>query len=138
MFCERSLLTIFSKNLLKIITKTITALRHESYEKRLDTLGLVTLEERRAQADLCQQYKITRGIEELDFLVPQTKPSWQSASGYNLRGHSHSLRPQRVLNCEERRAFFTNRVAARWNALSEEVVSVNSVEAFKGRIKNLH
>ena len=124
------------ENVQRRATKTITALRHESYEQRLAKLGLVTLEERRTRADLIQQYKITHGVEELDLFVPQSKPAWQSAN-YRLRGcHSLSLRAQMVRNCEERRAFFSNRVVRHWNALSEEAVNVNSVEAFKGRINN--
>jgi hypothetical protein len=124
------------ENVQRRATKTITALRHESYSARLDKLGLITLKARRQQADLIQQFKISHGIEELDFLVPQAKPLWQAAARYTLRGHSLSLRPQRVLNCEERRAFFTNRVVSQWNALSEDVVCVNSVPAFKGRINS--
>ena len=97
-------------------------------------LGSITLEERRALMDLAQQYKITHGLEQIEFFVPQSKPRWQM-SGYALRGHNKSLQPQRVYNCEERRAFFTNRVVARWNALSEETVNVKSLYAFKQMIK---
>ena len=115
-------------------TKTISALRHESYEQRLAELGLITLKERRARMDLVQQYKITHGLEQIEFFVPQSKPRWQT-SGYAPRRHKKSLQPQCVYNCEERGAFFTNRVVARWNALSEETVNVQSLYAFKEMLK---
>jgi hypothetical protein len=116
-------------------TKVITALKHMPYRMRLRELELSTLEERRVRGDLIEQYKIFHGLDEVHFFVPQVAPVWQAQSTYSLRGHNCRLKPQRVKNCQERFAFFTNRVTRPWNALSQEAVNATSVNAFKDLLK---
>jgi hypothetical protein len=65
--------------------------------------------------------------------VPQTRPVSQST--YNLRGHSRRLDTQRVKNCADRQIFFTNRVVAHWNALTQEAVDASTVNTFKDLIE---
>ena len=48
-------------------TKTIASIKHLPYSRRLEALGITTLEERRIRGDLIQQYKITHRIDEIDF-----------------------------------------------------------------------
>ena len=112
-------------------TKIITTLKNMSYRMRLRELGLTTLEERRVRGDLIEQFKICHSLDEVEFFVPQSGPVWQTQHAYNLRGHNCRLEPQRVKNCQERYAFFTNRVTKPWNALSQEAVDATSVNAFK-------
>ena len=115
-------------------TKTIALIKHKPYEKRLELLGLTTLEDRRIRGDIIEQYKITHQIGKLTFYVPQNQPVSQST--YSLRGHSHKLIRQQVQGCEERHNFFTNRVVAPWNLLSQNTVNAPSVNAFKNRISS--
>lgn len=58
------------------VTKTITMIKHLTYEERLHRLGISTLEERRIRGDLIQQYKILTRLDEIDFFVVQKQPKW--------------------------------------------------------------
>jgi len=80
-------------------TKTISTIKHLSYEDRLQRLGLTTLEERRKRADLIEQFKITRKLELVSFFVPQKL--LKSKEKYILRGHNQKLERQLVKNCPE-------------------------------------
>ncbi len=42
----------------------VSGLKGTEYEERLKELGLITLEERRHQADMLQTFKIVRGIDK--------------------------------------------------------------------------
>jgi hypothetical protein len=113
-------------------TKVISSIKHLPYEDRLQRLRLTTLEDRRLRGDLIEQFKISHQIEEVDFFIPQVQPA--SHGTYSLRGHSRRLERQFVRGCEERHNFFTNRVVAPWNALSQSAVDALSLNAFKDRI----
>ena len=112
-------------------TKTISSIKHFSYEERLRKLGLTTLEVRRIRGDIIEQYKITN---EISFYVPHHQPASQIT--YNMRGHSHRLNRQNVQEFEERHNFFTNRVVAPWNLLSQNTVDAPSLNAVKNRISS--
>ena len=45
------------------VTKTITSIKHLSYEQRIFQLGFTTLEQRRVRWDLIEQFKISHNIE---------------------------------------------------------------------------
>ena len=53
------------------------------------------------------------------------------------RGHSLKLKiePSRV---NVRKYYFSNRIAAPWNALPESVVQASSVRVFKNELKNIN
>ena len=110
----------------KRATKRIPELKGLSYERRLDRLGLTTLEERRARGDAIETFKILGGHENVSY-----EHWFQLAdSGYNLRRHSKTLFKQRS-RLETRKNFFSNRVVNAWNSLNEESVSAGSVNSFK-------
>jgi hypothetical protein len=111
-------------------TKTIASIKHLPYELRLQRLGLTTLEKRRVRGDLIEQFKIMKGLDDIDFFVPQHP----SQAIYSLRGHSHQLKRQIVRGCEERHQFFSNRVVAPWNSISQNAIDADSVNAFKDRM----
>ena len=113
-------------------TKTISSIKHLTYETRLKRLGLTTLEDRRVRGDIIEQFKITNKIDEINFYVPQNQPASQSM--YNLRGHSRRLNRQHVHGCEERHNFFSNRVVTPWNLLSQNTIDAPSLDVFKNRI----
>ncbi|MBY0581224.1 MAG: hypothetical protein K2P53_06055 [Rickettsiales bacterium] len=93
----------------KRATKTISSIKHFKYEKRLQILGLTTLEERRTRSDLILQYKIVHQLQEIEFHIPQVYP-FLSNSRYNLRRNSRCLKPQLIKSYPERQHYFTNRV----------------------------
>jgi hypothetical protein len=115
-------------------TKTISTIKHLPDVVRLRHLGLTTLEKRRERGDLIEQYKITYGIDEVNFYVPQTQPNWQATGSYGLRGHDRRLLPQRVKGCEERKHFFTNRVPKLWNRLPRTAINAATVNGFKDQL----
>ena len=108
------------------------------YDDRLNILGLTRLSDRRIRGDLIEQFKILHGIDIVNFSVEQRKPAWQTHSSYNLRcgarEHNAQLERQSVKNCLARENFFTNRVTAPWNALSQDAVNAQTINSFKDYI----
>ena len=113
-------------------TKIIATLKHQPYEHRLQQLGITTLQDRRSRGDLIEQFKIAHNIDDVSFSVPQTRAAGHTA--YHLRGHNCKLERQYVRGCEERYNFFTNRIVAPWNALTQYTIDAPTVNAFKDRI----
>ena len=116
----------------KRATKRIPELRGRSYEERLESLDLTTLEERRTRGDAIETYKLLSGFENID-----CQHFFQrSTTGYSLRKHSKSLFKKRS-RLQIRKNFFSNRVVDHWNSLTEETVSAKSVNSFKIRYDKL-
>ena len=55
-------------------TKLVTSIKHKPYEEILSILGITTLANRRVRSDLIQQFKITNGLDLIDFTLSQ-KPA---------------------------------------------------------------
>ncbi len=60
------------------------SLRNSSYENRLKTLNLTSLEERRKRGDLIQLFKITRGKDKVAWVKEQRKIN-SKTRGHNSR-----------------------------------------------------
>ena len=107
--------------------KMITVCRGKDYEERLKYVNLTTLEMRRERADMLEVYKIMNGMEglkEKDFFT-------RDLSG--RRGHSFKLYKKRV-NLDIAKYSFGNRVCTSWNNLTEDIVTSQSINIFKGRL----
>ena len=111
------------------VTRMIVECRGKTYDKRLELLGLTTLENRRFRADMLEVFKILKGFEGISadsfFRVLCTK----------TRGHSLKLYKERV-NKDVLKFSFGNRVIDQWNSLSEDIINTNSINSFKNRIDN--
>ena len=119
---------IIIENVQRRGTRLVKSLQHLPYEKRLETLGLPTLEYRRERADMVQVYKIISGIDKLD-----TDALLTFSSQGRKRGHSLKLFKRRArLNL--RKNSFSNRIVDVWNTLPEFVVKAPSLNAFKNRL----
>jgi hypothetical protein len=109
-------------------TRMFADLRTLEYKKRLEILGLWTLEERRNRADLIEVFKMEKGFSatplETFFEVDRTG---------RMRGHNIRL-IKHYSKCNPRHFFFSERVVKRWNSLSQEAVDAKSVDAFKGHL----
>ena len=66
-------------------TRLVKCLKHLSYEDRLKTLGLPSLEYRRERSDMIQVYKIMQGIDKVD------KDKFFTVNRYSAP-HGHSLK----------------------------------------------
>ena len=105
----------------------VLGLENNSYEERLKLLKLPTLIYRRARGDLIQVYKYLHNINKL----PESM--FDLAGEGRTRGHSLKLKKSQYrLNI--RGHFFSQRVINLWNALQEETVSAQSLNAFKNRL----
>ena len=98
------------------------------YNSRLKILGLWTLEECRNRADLIELYKMYKGFSAVNVNI-----LFEPVGDHITRGHSLKLLKQRS-NLDLRKYFFSERVVNRWNALDEDAVSADSINAFKRRL----
>lgn len=106
------------------------ALRRKSYEDRLLALRLTTLEDRRLRGDLIETYKIMThhynlpNFQDIFMRKDDLRPS---------RGHQLKLNRDPAVSLAAHH-FFSNRVVYNWNALSDDVVTATSVNAFKNKL----
>ena len=117
------------ENVQRRFTKKIVGLQELSYEQRLETIKLPSLEFRRLRGDMIETYKIIHGIYDEN----TTNTLFHKNVLTNTRGHSLKLSKQNVVTSKYSR-FFTNRVINAWNNLPEHVVSAGTVNSFKNGI----
>ena len=94
------------------------------YERRLDDLGLMSLEMRSFRADLIETFHNIRGFEDIE-CASLFKMRFGST-----RGHSHMIYKGHC-SLNTRKYFFTQRVINAWNHLPSEAVDCNSINIFK-------
>lgn len=109
-------------------TKMITECKGQSYESRLKTLGLISLEDRRTRGDLIQVFKLIKGIDNVEYST-----LFQLADDSRTRGHKYKIIKVRS-RLEIRRQFFSQRVVNEWNKLPSLVVEAETVNCFKNRL----
>ena len=110
-------------------TKLVKRLKRKSYEERLKSLGLYSLQQRRLRGDLIETFKILTGKERVD-----SQLFFQLATGsHNLHGHSLKLFLPRC-STTVRKTFFSTRVVSHWNALPHHVINAPTVNTFKNRL----
>jgi len=108
-------------------TKMIYGLKKVSYEKRLERLGLTTLEQRRDRGDAIEMFKMFRGFCKIK---PDT--FFDLVSNRITRGHRYKLKVNRS-RLDIRKYFFSQRTVSKWNRLPDCVVNSDSVNMFKNR-----
>jgi hypothetical protein len=112
-------------------TKVSHNLKSLTYQERLVTLGLTTLEARRTRGDCIQAFKLATARDIVNW---HSKPRTSEAA----YGHRPRMIRQYVNNCAARHNFFTNRVAGKWNALTDDTVNSTSVNMFKNKYDQCH
>ena len=113
----------------KRAVKMISGLEGKTYEERLKEVGLLTLEERRHQADMVQTYKIVTGK---DMVKSETWFQSVTVTGRATRSADDplNLRPQ-ASRLETRRHFFSQRVVESLNNIPSSPKQAETVRAFK-------
>ena len=111
-----------------------------SYEEKLKTLKMQLLQDRRARGDMMQNFKILKGIEDID-----------ANKFFNLSAerHSYSIRQATIVTDDTyvptptfgllkgssklalRSNFFSQRVVQPWNLLPPVIKQADSVISFK-------
>jgi hypothetical protein len=107
------------------VTRMVPTLKRFKYERRLEILGITTLEERRRRGDLIQMFKIYNRIEEMSLCK---WPEFKSESA--TRGHQQKYLRE-ICSIEARQNFLTNRVANAWNELDNVAIGSKSTNEFK-------
>ena len=115
-------------------TKRIPGLQDYTYQQRLDTLGLESLEIRRLQSDLIMLYKIIHNLLDLPF---EQLFSWRCTNRL-LRNSQRSFQLKMDFSRTTVRSnFFSNRVIKLWNSLDQNLVSQTNLKAFISEIENV-
>jgi hypothetical protein len=110
----------------------ISGLRSDNYEDKLKELKLLSLSDRRIQADIVQTFKILKGIDKVD---PST---WFKLVDPN-RPATRSTNVQNTLQIDRKRTdlannFFTTRAAKHWNELPDSIKSLQNLQTFKKKV----
>ena len=106
------------------VTKIIRGMEDLSYEERLQSLNLFSLEKRRLRGDMISIYKYSNGDPSI------VNRLFSKREFKMTRGHSLKLEEKRF-NRKLRRGFFTVRAVRMWNSLPQAVVSAGSIDGFK-------
>ena len=108
--------------------RAITGLRATTYEDKLKELGMPSLQERRTEIDMVQNYKIVTGVDTVNSeLWFERADSRRTTRNNAVR---HNLVPKRSHH-EYRRNFFSQRVVETWNLLPAEMREAATVSQFK-------
>jgi len=110
-------------------TRMIPDLKQLSYERRLEHLGLWSLEDRRNRADLLQVFRMYTGWSVISF-----DSMFTFSDNTRTRGHSAKIAKNRS-RLDVRRDFFCERVIDRWNSLDQCVIDSTTVNAFKNGLE---
>ena len=112
-------------------TKVIQDCRNMSYEHRLQTLKITTLETRRMRADMLQMFRILKGIDKVEsknfFNLNQLPRS------STLRGHNYKITKNRF-HKDLGKFSFKNRTINTWNKLPQHIINSESINIFKNKI----
>ncbi len=106
----------------------ITSLRNKSYEERLASLNLFSLEKRQLRGKLIECFKLFKGFTNVD---PRKLFSVDDIS--RTRSNSLQLRCKQV-QLDSTKFFFTNDVVREWNKLSLSVIQCDTINSFKNKL----
>ncbi len=105
---------------------------YSSVTDMLDRLGWRTLEQRRSDARLCLFHKIVNG--QVAVSLPQyIKPS------NRISRYCHSMTFKQIHTSKDVYKFsFFPLAVVQWNALPQEVATLQDLDQFKSQVGNLH
>ena len=111
-------------------TKCIPTLYNLSYEDRLKSLRLPTLEFRRKRADMIQTFKIIHKKDNLNH------DQLFELNNNQTRGHQFKLNVKHA-HKNVRKHSFAVRVIKDWNSLPEDTVNADTLNSFKNKLDKL-
>ena len=107
-----------------------------TYEEKLKSLNLTTLEERRWRGDMIQTWRIMTGKDRVDVATWFDLEADRAREGATITRNAsshHAIRP-REFRYRERGEFFSNRVVRHYNELPNTVKQSTTVNAFKNTL----
>ena len=116
----------------KRAVRNISGLKGNTYEEKLQELGLTTLKDRRLRTDLIQTFKILKGFDNVN------SNTWFSfVEPTHSRMTRHTSNPLNIqlkqARTEIRKNFFSVRIPEKWNSLPSEVRESKTIHMFKSR-----
>ena len=106
-------------------TRLISEVRELSYEKRLQSLNIPSLEHRRYRSDMVQMFKIMKEAERID-----SGQFFERVTYDRTRGHSLKIKKPRS-HLLIRQRFFSSRSVSAWNSLPQTLIDSDNVHQFK-------
>ena len=125
----------------KRMIRNISDKRGETYEQRLRSVGLTTLEERRERGDMIEAFKTINGFNKVDraswFDFRDSANTRATRSTVSVVGEEQQDRNDVLfmgnVRLESRKNFFTVRVIAKWNKIPDAVKGQRTINAFKNK-----
>ncbi|KAF2365282.1 hypothetical protein FHG87_003958 [Trinorchestia longiramus] len=108
--------------------KMIPELRNLSYERRLQRLELISLEQRRLRGQLIETFKYLNGLNNVTL-----EGLFERDGNVRTRNNGQKLL-LRNFKISQAMNFFPVKIAATWNHLPENIVSAGTVNTFKNRL----
>ncbi|KAF2345895.1 hypothetical protein FHG87_023350 [Trinorchestia longiramus] len=109
-------------------TKMIPELRNLSYERRLQRLELISLEQRRLRGQFIETFKYLNGLNNV---IMEGLFERDGSVRTRNKGQKLLLRSFKTFQAMN---FFPVIIAATWNELPENIVSAGTVNIFKNRL----
>ena len=109
----------------------INGLKTLPYEERLKKCNLLSLEKRRARADLLETFKIHSGETDVD-----CEALFTHYNNSKTRGHAKKIFKKHT-HLVIRKHFYSQRIISPWNKLEEECIAATNINNFKSKIKPL-
>ena len=107
-----------------------SGLRSQTYEDKLQEIGLMSLADRRYRADMIQTWKILNNKDRVRESTWFTRLNDARIRHTRLTDSNMNLLIPRA-NLEIRRNFYSNRIPRLWNNLSENIKNATSLDQFK-------
>ncbi len=113
------------EKLQRLATRMVKGIRDFSYEDRLRSLNLFSIERRLIRGDLILAYSMLQGRLDMPF-----EEILEAPCECNLCRHDFQLRNRRFHRAR-RGTTFSVRLPSKWNALPLEVVTAPTLDLFK-------
>ena len=122
----------------KRLVRFVSDATGETYEEKLESIGLQTLEERRRRGDAIETYKTVKGFNRVkkdawfNFQTGEERPTRANTAvgGVGEQRRADVMIKERA-NLEIRRNFFTLRAERIWSRIPDWVKQAESINAFK-------
>ena len=121
------------------MVRMISDKKGETYEERLKSMGLTTLEERRERGDMIETFRTVKGLNRVEkenwfkFRNPENARATRSTVSVtdNEQTEREDVLFMEHVRVDCRKQFFSVRVISKWNAIPDVIKAKKSVNAFK-------